>query len=171
MSKKNGVFKAFWQGEERFFVIATPADSTGKTKFLDNYGIVWTLSNAPDGADFDVAKDVAAQMLKMKKLRDKYLGKKAEISAIVNDLVVSGNEVMSMSFTKNFDKAKAKRIISKTSRPLLYTYGFESRNPTTHRKPIDKDTALKIVEDKGFLDIDFKEDFIHLNAFSANDMF
>ena len=68
------------------------------------------------------------------------------------------------------DRAKAKEFVVQTNKPLKYTYGLIYRNPTTHNKPITKAEALKIIDEQGFLDIEEKQEYIHLNAYSDNDM-
>lgn len=79
--------------------------------------------------------------------------------------------MLKMSFYNNtLDKEIAKEVITNTDKELKYTYGLSFRNPTTHKKPISKEEALRIIDTKGMLDIDEYEDWIHLNAFSDNDM-
>ena len=79
--------------------------------------------------------------------------------------------MLKMSFydgTLNRDEAK--EVIINTDKDLKYTYGLGYRNPTTHKKPIDKAEALKIVANESYLDITEYEDWIHLNGYSSNDM-
>lgn len=71
----------------------------------------------------------------------------------------------------SLDRNKAKEFVADTNKPLRYTYGLSFRNPTTHNKPITKDEAMKIIDGQGFLDITEKEEYIHLNAYSDNDMY
>lgn len=79
--------------------------------------------------------------------------------------------MLKMSFYNGtLDRAKAKKFIQTTDKPLKYTYGLGYRNPTTHRKPISKAEALEIIEKESLLDIDENTDFVHLNAYSSNDM-
>lgn len=79
--------------------------------------------------------------------------------------------MLKMSFYDGtLDKIKAKEVIASTDKALKYTYGFGYRNPTTNHKPITREEAMKIVENEGWLDITEYEDYIHLNAFSENDM-
>ena len=79
--------------------------------------------------------------------------------------------MLKMSFYNGtLDKAIAKEVITNTDKELKYTYGLSFRNPTTHKKPISKEEALRIIDTEGMLDIDEYEDWIHLNAFSDNDM-
>lgn len=80
--------------------------------------------------------------------------------------------MINMSFYDGtLNRAKAKEVITATDKPLKYTYGLGYRNPTTNRKPISKDEAIKIIDTKSLLDIREYEDYIHLNAYSDNDMF
>lgn len=79
--------------------------------------------------------------------------------------------MLEMSFydgTLNRDMLIA--VIETTDKPIVYTYGYEYRQPTTHRKPVTKEEALNIVKTEGWLDATEEETCIHLNAFSANDM-
>ena len=79
--------------------------------------------------------------------------------------------MLKMSFYNGtLDTAIAKEVITNTDKELKYTYGLSFRNPSTHKKPISKEEALRIIDTKGMLDIDEYEDWIHLNAFSDNDM-
>ena len=79
--------------------------------------------------------------------------------------------MLKMSFYDgSLDRNKAKEFVAETNKPLRYTYGFSYRNPTTHNKPITKEEALKIIDDQGFLDITEEQEYVHLNAYSENDM-
>lgn len=68
------------------------------------------------------------------------------------------------------NKKVAAAYVSATDKPLLYTYGYEYRNPSTHRVPVEKDLALVVIERESYLDIQFETDYVHLNAFSENDL-
>ena len=53
--------------------------------------------------------------------------------------------MLKMSFydgTLNRDEAK--EVIINTDKDLKYTYGLGYRNPTTHKKPIDKAEAFAL---------------------------
>lgn len=79
--------------------------------------------------------------------------------------------MLKMSFyngTLNRDILKA--VIETTEKPIVYTYGYEYRQPTTHRKPVTKEEALNIVKKESLLDAKEEEHCIHLNAYSSNDM-
>jgi hypothetical protein len=79
--------------------------------------------------------------------------------------------MLKMSFYNGtLDKAVAREVITNTDKELKYTYGLSFRRPSTHKKPISKEEALRIIDTQGMLDIDEYEDWIHLNAFSDNDM-
>lgn len=69
------------------------------------------------------------------------------------------------------NREKLKNIINETEKDILYTYGLGYKNPTINRQRISKEHALEIVDTKSMLDADEKETFIHLNAYSANDLF
>lgn len=73
-------------------------------------------------------------------------------------------------FDGTLDRIKAKEYIQKTEKPCKYTYGLGYRNPTINHAPISKDEAQRIVDSKSFLDITEYADYIHLNAYSENDM-
>lgn len=66
---------------------------------------------------------------------------------------------------------KLKNFINQTEKEILYTYGFSYKNPITCREKITKEKALEIVSNEVLLDADEGENFIHLNAYSSNDMY
>ena len=79
--------------------------------------------------------------------------------------------MIEMSFYKGtLNRELATKIITESEKPCVFTYGFAFRNPTTYRKPIDKDKALAIIKDAGYLNIKEETDVVHLNEFSGNDM-
>ena len=79
--------------------------------------------------------------------------------------------MLKMSFYNGtLNTKRAKEVIQATDKVLKYTYGLGYRNPTTNHKPISKKEAIEIIEKEGWLDITEYEDYIHLNAFSGNDM-
>lgn len=73
-------------------------------------------------------------------------------------------------FDGTLDREKAKNLINKTEKDILYTYGLGYRNPTTHKQKISKERAIEIVDKESMLDVDENETFIHLNAYSENDL-
>ena len=79
--------------------------------------------------------------------------------------------MLKMSFYDGtLDRAKAKDYINTSNKPCQYTYGLGYRNPTTNHKPITKIEAMEIIDRESLLDIDEYADYIHLNAYSGNDM-
>ncbi len=79
--------------------------------------------------------------------------------------------MLKMSFMNGtMDREKLKEFIDETEKPIRYTYGFGYRNPTIHKILIDKEKAMKIVKDEYYLDAEEFSDYIHLNAYSNNDM-
>lgn len=79
--------------------------------------------------------------------------------------------MIKMSFYNGtLDRKEAMKLVSDTDKKLVYTYGYEYRNPITHRKPITLDEAIDKIKNESLLDITEEEDCIHLNAFSSNDM-
>ena len=73
-------------------------------------------------------------------------------------------------FNKTLDREDLKRKVQETEKPILFTYGFEYRHPTIHREPIDVSKAIRIIENEFYLDAEVTDEYIHLNAFSSNDM-
>ena len=71
----------------------------------------------------------------------------------------------------SLNRAVLKRKVQETEKPILFTYGYEYRHPTIHRKPISVDEAMRIIEKEFYLDAEETRECIHLNAFSDNDMF
>ena len=180
MSKRNGVFRSFLKTdkvrENRFFIILTPTNEKGDTEVLDHKGTVWTFHTPVDAddrkTDWNVKADVVKLMKRMKKLRNDFLAKRAALSDMVKAIEYTGNETLRMSFYNGtLDRSMAKGIIRNTTRPVVYTYGFEYRDPTINHKPIEKTAAYGIIDKESFLDIDFRDDLIHLNAYSCNDMY
>ena len=79
--------------------------------------------------------------------------------------------MLKMSFYNGtLNRETLKEFIKKTDKPIRYTYGLGYRNPTTHKVLIDKDRALDIVATQSLLDADEYEEYLHLNAYSDNDM-
>ena len=79
--------------------------------------------------------------------------------------------MLRMSFYNNtLDRALLKDFITRTSKPIKYTYGLGYRNPTIYKASITKEKALQIVDRESLLDANEYEDYLHLNAFSENDM-
>ena len=61
-------------------------------------------------------------------------------------------------------------FIKETKKPIVYTYGFGYRNPTTHRVPITKEEAMQKINKNGLTDITEEEEVVHVNQYSENDM-
>lgn len=84
---------------------------------------------------------------------------------------VIGDKPLKMSFYDGtLNREVARRRIEATDKQIIYTYGFEYRSPSTHRKPISKREALVLLTEKSLLDVTEEDDCIHLNAYSDNDM-
>ena len=80
--------------------------------------------------------------------------------------------MLTMSFYNGtLDKQILTDFISTTDKPIKYTYGLGYRSPTINNVLIGKEKAIQIVEREGLLDATEKEDYLHLNAYSANDMY
>lgn len=77
-----------------------------------------------------------------------------------------------MSFYNGtLDRKVAINAITETKKEIKYTYGLGFRHPTTYYKPISQTEAIEIINTMSLLDIDEYEDYIHLNAYSSNDMY
>lgn len=78
---------------------------------------------------------------------------------------------MKMSFHDGtLNRKRAEEIIADTSLPILYTFGWGQKSPTVRVFPITKEKAYEIIRNESLLDIDFTDDYIHLNGYSENDM-
>lgn len=79
--------------------------------------------------------------------------------------------MLNMSFYNGtLDRKVLKRFIEDTDKPIRYTYGLGYRNPTTNKVLVDKAKALEIVETESLLDAGENDEYLHLNAYSGNDM-
>lgn len=56
------------------------------------------------------------------------------------------------------------------NKPFKHTIGFVWKNPTTLKKEISLEEAIIIMNSNSLIDIEEKDDYIHLNTFSSNDM-
>lgn len=80
--------------------------------------------------------------------------------------------MIKMSFYNGtLNRAELTDAVRKTEKPILFTYGLAYRNPTTYKVPVSVEKAVDIIEKECFLDAEEFTDHIHLNAFSANDMY
>lgn len=70
----------------------------------------------------------------------------------------------------DLNKEKLKEFIKSTDKPIRYTYGFAYRNPTIHKILVDKDMACNIADKESFLDVEEFKEYVHMNAYSVNDM-
>ena len=66
------------------------------------------------------------------------------------------------------DREKAKEFVETTEKPLYYRYGFAYRG--AEARPISLDSALFVIKEECYLDIDEYEDKVILNTYSSNDM-
>lgn len=64
----------------------------------------------------------------------------------------------------------AKEEIAKSEKPCVFTSGYEWKNPTTHRVPMAKEEVYNLLDSESWLKITEEKDVIHIQAFSANDM-
>jgi len=58
----------------------------------------------------------------------------------------------------------------KTEKPLKYTYGFLYKSPTTCLVPVTAEEAIVKFENAPFIEVYEFDDYIHVNAYSENDM-
>ena len=74
-------------------------------------------------------------------------------------------------FDGTLNKEKAKEYILNSGKPCRYTYklGYRS-NSTTNNIFITKEEALEIIAKESLLDLREHDTYIHLNAYSSNDM-
>ena len=76
-----------------------------------------------------------------------------------------------MSFSnRTLDRKVLIDFVETTDKQILYTFGLAYRHPTIYKKPITKAEAVSIIEKESLLDAKEYADYIHLNAFSSNDM-
>lgn len=88
---------------------------------------------------------------------------------------ITGEELEKYSFfSKQYCTVDAEYIqvlLSKTKRPILYTYGLKYRNPTTKDKKITNEQAVNYFKSGGMIDVDATDpNVIYMNEYSANDM-
>lgn len=62
------------------------------------------------------------------------------------------------------------RLLKSTKKPIVYTYGYKYKSPTTFEVPISPEKAIEICSTNGLVTIKEKDTVIDVNAFSANDM-
>lgn len=80
--------------------------------------------------------------------------------------------MLKMSFQNGtLDKEKLKEFIENYEKPIKYTYGLQYRNPRINNEVIAKEHALDIAESETMLDVKEYKNYLHLNAYSANDLF
>ena len=73
-------------------------------------------------------------------------------------------------FDGTLNREKAKEYILNSEKPCRYTYGLGYRNPTTNNIFITKEEALEIIAKESLLEVREHDTYIHLNAYSSNDM-
>ena len=79
--------------------------------------------------------------------------------------------MIKMSFYNGtLNRDELEKFILKMEKPVVYTYGFAYRRPTTYRVSVSVEQALDIVRHQSYLDATEEENCLHLNAFSDNDM-
>lgn len=80
--------------------------------------------------------------------------------------------MLNMSFYKGtLNRKELIEFINNTDKTIKYTFGLLYREPRTKYKPISKQEAIEIANNEDWLDVEERENFIHLNAYSENDMY
>lgn len=90
------------------------------------------------------------------------------------------NKFVRYSFYKTPEETETTRPVTKdemiafmkrTKKPFKLTSGLAYRHPTVHNVPISRKEAISILQDRGTL-VDVQEygDYVHVNTYSANDM-
>lgn len=80
--------------------------------------------------------------------------------------------MINYSFTgrgNNCTQDEAREFLKTTDKPLLYTHGLRFRGPVTMDVPISKEEAIKHL-DNDWCDVRERETKVHINTYSANDM-
>ena len=67
-------------------------------------------------------------------------------------------------------KADAVEFVKHTNKPLKYTYGLKYRRPTTYEVPVSLEEEIDKIENHSLVDVDEREDYVDINAYSDNDM-
>jgi hypothetical protein len=73
-------------------------------------------------------------------------------------------------YNGSLDPEVAKTEIAKSDKPCVFTYGYEWKNPTAHRLPVEKDWVYKLIDTETWLRITEEKEVIHIQKFDANDM-
>lgn len=73
-------------------------------------------------------------------------------------------------YNGSLDPEVAKAEIARSEKPCVFTYGYEWKNPTTHRAPVDKEWIYKLLDTESWLRITEEKDVFHIQKFDANDM-
>lgn len=78
--------------------------------------------------------------------------------------------MLNMSFYNGtLNRLEAADVVRASNKTLYHRYGFAYRG--AEKRPISKESALKIIEDTGnYLDITETDNEILLNTYSSNDM-
>ena len=79
-------------------------------------------------------------------------------------------------YDKTFGKYTKEEVIKKIEESedgeykYEYTIGLEYRSPTTCHVPITKEEAINKIKTNSLVDVDLKDNIIHVNTFTTNDM-
>ena len=71
----------------------------------------------------------------------------------------------------NCTRDEAIEFLKNTDKKIRYTYGLAYRGPTVHKVPISKEDACEKMIKESYIDVDEYEDYVHINAYSSNDLF
>ena len=61
-------------------------------------------------------------------------------------------------------------LIEQTEKPFKYTYDLGYRNPITHNEPRTREEILDIIKSESIITVTEHKNYIHVNAYSANDI-
>lgn len=62
-------------------------------------------------------------------------------------------------------------FIENTDKNIEHTHGFAYRDPVTHNEPINKEETVELINQMSYIEIKEEENRVHINTYSANDMF
>ena len=70
----------------------------------------------------------------------------------------------------NCTKEEAIALLESTTKPIVYTIGWEYRHPNTHRKPITKEMAVDLLKTYPMINVKVEDTCVHVQKLDALDM-
>ena len=67
-------------------------------------------------------------------------------------------------------KEEARNLLKTTEKPILYTFGFKFRNPTTKDVKISNESAVKKFDEDGYSVVKEYDEHIDFNQYGEMDM-